>query len=100
MTLRIQYRASTFMEEWQSLALPSNQPGTDGTIVGTFEVEDSWSLTYNLYAGLLLGTGLVPQSVSIYSVCAIVVSDTSFRYSMLIRTLFVPEWELVRQGEK
>ena len=52
------------MEKWQSLALSSDQQ----SILATFGVEDSWSLMYNLYADLLLGTGLVPQSVSIHVV--------------------------------
>ena len=52
------------MKQWQSLALSSDQQ----SILETFGVENSWSLTYNLYANLLLGTGLVQQSVSAHVV--------------------------------
>ena len=63
-------RANTLIGEWKPLALSSDQK----RVLETFGVEDSWSLTYNLYADLLLGTGLVPQLVSAPSVCATVIS--------------------------
>ena len=72
--LIFQSQASTLMGQWQSLALSSNQQ----SILATFGDDNSWSLTYNLYADLLLGTGLAPQSVSVCVVCAILVSEITY----------------------
>ena len=49
------------MEQWKSSALSSDQQ----RILGVFGEETSWSLTYNLYIDLLLGTNLVPTSVGV-----------------------------------
>lgn len=50
------------MDQWLSTALSSSKQ----RILGILGEEDSWGLMYNLYADVLLGTNLVPKSVSVY----------------------------------
>ena len=47
------------MNQWLSTALSSDKQ----QILGIFGDDSSWSLVYNLYADLVLGTNLVPKSV-------------------------------------
>ena len=54
-----QGHASTLIAKWQSLVFSSDH----SRILGTFGDDDSWSLTYNLYADRLLGTNLVTKLV-------------------------------------
>ena len=49
------------MDQWKSSALSSDQQ----RILGVFGEDTSWSLMYNLYIDLLLGTKLVPTSVGV-----------------------------------
>ncbi|KAH9942450.1 uncharacterized protein BXZ73DRAFT_41115 [Epithele typhae] len=52
-------QASTLINAWQSLAVISG----NARISATYGDANSWSLGYNLYADLLMGTNLVPSSV-------------------------------------
>lgn len=55
-----QNRTIQLMNGWLSSSLSTDRQH----ILGVFGDESSWSLTYNLYADALLGTNLVPQSVT------------------------------------
>ncbi|KZT72217.1 hypothetical protein DAEQUDRAFT_763324 [Daedalea quercina L-15889] len=52
--------ASTDASAWESLALSQNS--AQGLLF-TYGSTDTWALTYNLYADLLLGTNVVSQSI-------------------------------------
>ena len=58
-----QNQTSALLGEWVSLALSSDK----SRILGFYNDESSDSLLYNIYADRLLGTNLIPQSVSIHS---------------------------------
>ncbi|KAI0705088.1 hypothetical protein C8T65DRAFT_577862 [Cerioporus squamosus] len=51
--------ASALIGSWQSLAESSTQQH----LLGVYGDQQSWALLYNIYADLLLGTKLVPQSI-------------------------------------
>ncbi len=63
LTERLQSHASALIGSWQSLA----QSTTQQRLLGVYDNQQSWALMYNLYADLLLGTKLIPQSVSIHA---------------------------------
>ena len=57
---RTQAHASALFSSWKSLAEAPDQ----SHLLGVYGNEQSWALMYNLYADKLLGTNVVPQSVS------------------------------------
>ncbi len=58
--ISLQSHASALIGSWLSLAESSSQQH----LLGVYGDQQSWALLYNIYADLLLGTKLVPQSVS------------------------------------
>ncbi|KAH9942534.1 uncharacterized protein BXZ73DRAFT_41320 [Epithele typhae] len=52
--------ATAMVQTWMSLATSSD---SSKRILGQYGSSDSWALMYNLYPDVLLGTGLVPQSL-------------------------------------
>ena len=55
-----QSHASALIGSWLSLAESSSQQH----LLGVYGDQQSWALLYNIYADLLLGTNLIPQTVS------------------------------------
>ena len=55
-----QSHASALIGSWLSLAESNSQQH----LLGVYGDQQSWALLYNIYADLLLGTNLIPQTVS------------------------------------
>ena len=87
----LQTHADSLIDSWQSLALSADKTHIL-TLYG--DPQSSWSLSYNLYADRLLGTNLVPSSVSallsfsaedpsLICRCKVVANHTKFLGSLL-----------------
>jgi hypothetical protein len=49
--------------QWRSYVLTGD--GTDGRLIAAYGQEDSWTLGYNLFADVWLGTNVVETSVGV-----------------------------------
>ena len=68
--IRLQNAASKLYTQWKSLALSS-----DKHLLATYGQTNSWTLGYNLFADVWLGTNLVESSVGVLEYSFLAVSD-------------------------
>jgi hypothetical protein len=68
--IRPQSAASQLYSQWKNLALSSDQH-----VLAVYGQSTSWTLGYNMFADVWLGTNLVDSSVSVNTCWSLVVPD-------------------------